>query len=118
MNAQGVGTDYRGFYHFLEGLTDYEHWASRIDYTSKHRRLLPQESDWLRKDHILEAFQKLVERHQRSIIVISYRDDGIPSKDELIRLLKGYKATVHKASHAQKYALAKNASHEILLIAL
>ena len=41
---KGSITTYREFYHFLEGLTMYENWNSKIDYNSKHRRLLPKYS--------------------------------------------------------------------------
>ena len=32
ISSKGVGVDYLHFYHFLEGLTDYDNWKSRIDY--------------------------------------------------------------------------------------
>ncbi len=117
LNAKGVGVDYRDFYHFLEGLVNYDKWESMIDYRSRHRRLIPEQSNWNSDKTIFEAFEAIIERHQKSILVISYRDDGIPSKTTLIQLLKRYKSEVQEAKLAQKYALAKQASHELLLIA-
>ena len=116
LNANGVGVDYYDFYHFLEGLTDYPAWAEKIDFVSKHRRLIPQPSLWHNAGTILEAFEALIERHRKSILVISYRDDGIPSKEELIGLLRKVKKEVHQAELSQKYVLSKKNSHEILLI--
>ena len=39
LNSRGVGVDYAGFYHFLEGMADYPNWEAKIDLSSKHRRL-------------------------------------------------------------------------------
>lgn len=42
-NARGVGVDY------------YEAWGENIDYTSKHRRLIPEPNLWSRPEHILST---------------------------------------------------------------
>ncbi|MCB9457875.1 MAG: DNA adenine methylase [Anaerolineaceae bacterium] len=117
LNQKGTGVDYRDFYHFLEGMTDYYHWDSRIDYGSKHRRLQPEKSPWNSTETIPDVFEQLVQRHQDSILVISYRDDGIPSKDQLLQILRSHKKTVHEAAQPKQYALAHRKSHELLLIA-
>lgn len=116
LNGRGIGVDYRDFYHFLEGMMNYDSWGERIDYDSKHLRLIPQPSDWNQPKTILSAFEKLIEHHRNSILVISYRDDGIPHQDELIALLKSYKSTVYEAQKSQQYVLSPKKSHEILLI--
>lgn len=115
-NEKGIGVDYRDFYHFLEGLMNYREWGQQIDYKSKHRRLIPEKSPWNNSNTVLDAFEKLIQRHHDSILVISYRDDGIPSKDQLIELLASYKNQVTEASQAKQYALAHGKSHEILLV--
>lgn len=117
LNAKGVGVDYRDFYHFLEGLVDYDEWDSKIDYRSRHKRLIPEPSVWNSDKTIYEAFETIIERHQKSILVISYRDDGLPTKAALVNLLKRHKTHVREVKQPQKYALAKRASHELLLIA-
>lgn len=117
LNAKGVGVDYRDFYHFLEGLVHYDNWDSMIDYRSRHRRLIPEQSHWNSDKTIFEAFEAVIERHQKSILVVSYRDDGLPTKTVLINLLKRYKHHIREVKHLQKYALAKQSSHELLLIA-
>lgn len=118
LNGKGVGVDYRDFYHFLEGLVDYEVWQTHIDYNSKHRRLQPQKSLWNNAGTITEVFEQLIERHRDSVLVVSYRDDGIPSKEQLIKLLRKYKKQVHEAAQSKQYALAHKKSRELLLIAL
>jgi DNA adenine methylase/adenine-specific DNA-methyltransferase len=118
LNSKGTGVNYRDFYHFLEGLVNYESWPAHIDYTSKHRRLQPQPSVWNSALTIVEAFEQLIQRHQASILVISYRDDGIPSKEQLVQLLRRYKRQVYEASQPKQYVLSHKKSHELLLIGL
>jgi adenine-specific DNA methylase len=118
ISKRGVAVDYLGFYHFLEGLTMYDEWSKHIDYKSKHRRLKPQSSDWTNKKSIHAAFERLFQRYKNSILVVSYRNDGIPSEPELVSLLKRYNRDVHIEYFGQyKYALSNNAkSKEIILI--
>jgi adenine-specific DNA methylase len=117
LNHNGTGVDYHGFYHFLEGLTRYEQWPNAIDYHSKHRRLKPQPSPWNNARRILSTFEQLINHHRHSILVISYRDNGIPSQTQLTALLRACGKNVESARKPQHYALAQQSSHEILLIA-
>ena len=117
LNQKGVGVDYHAFYHFLEGLTDYADWPAHIDHTSKHKRLQARLSPWNGAATILSAFEQLVARHRNSILVVSYRDDGIPTKNQLLAVLNSYKHTVREAEKSQKYALSIRDSKELLLIA-
>jgi adenine-specific DNA methylase len=115
----GVAVDYLDFYHFLEGLLRYEQWGQMLDLRSKHRRLKRQPSQWTDKKTVHHAFDQLFQRYQASLMVISYRSDGIPSEAELVSLLKRYKQHV-RVEHfgLYKYALSKNSkSKELLLIA-
>jgi len=118
ISERGVGVDYLAFYHFLEGLTMYDDWGKHIDRRSKHRRLKIRPSEWTNKTQIHGAFDRLFNRYQDSILVVSYRSDGIPSEPELASLLERYKSRV-RAEHfgKYKYVLSTNAeSKEILLI--
>lgn len=116
--SHGIGTDYLGFYHFLEGLALYNEWDRYLDHKSKHLRFLPKPNVWTNKREIHSAFDKLFCKYKDSSIVVSYRSDGIPSIDELTKLLKEYKSSVRVAHFGQyKYALSNNEkSEEILLI--
>jgi len=118
ISKRGVGVDYLSFYHFLEGLTMYDEWGEHIDRRSKHRRLKPQPSEWTDKKRIHAAFDRLFGRCRESILVVSYRSDGIPSELELVSLLKRYKHHVRVEHFGQyKYVLSTNAaSMETLLI--
>ena len=113
-----VGVNYLDFYHFLEGMTDYPKWEQRIDYSKKHRPLKGARSAWSDPKKTFEAFEKLFAKYKNSTLVISYRSDGIPSENELVQLLKAYKADVQQVQYGQyKYVLSTNTeSKEILLI--
>jgi adenine-specific DNA methylase len=116
----GVAVDYLHFYHFLEGLAIYEQWGEALELQSKHHRLKSQPNPWTDRRQIYTAFESLYHRYQDSIMVISYRSDGIPTEAELVALLKRYKREV-RVEHfgLYKYALSKNSkSKEILLIGL
>lgn len=118
ISASGRSVDYHGFYHFLEGLTMYSEWAQHIDYQSKHRRLKRNKSPWTTKKRIRSAFDRLFARFQESILVVSYRSDGIPSERELVALMQRYKSKVTVSHYGQyTYALSTNRrSKEMLLV--
>lgn len=113
------GTDYLSYYHFLEGISDYENWPKLIDLKSSTKKL-DKRQDFLRfskGDDIKSSFDSLLERFQDNILVISYLDNGIPSREDIHeKLLKlGKKVKVFEKSH--KYALSKMANTELLFIA-
>lgn len=117
ISKAGVGVDYFEFYHFLEGLVGYSEWGKKIDYQTKHKRLQREKNPWIDKNQIYSAFEKLIEKFSESILVISYRSDGIPSIDELVNLLKKYKSSVEEIKRkSYKYVLSNNHSEEVLLI--
>ena len=117
ISKKGVGVDYFGFYHFLEGLVSYGNWDRMIDYKTKHKRLRGNGSVWTDKNKIFPAFDRLFKKFRDSIMVISYRSDGIPSVDDLIYLLKKYKKNVEELKRKNyKYVLSTNNSEEVLLI--
>lgn len=117
INAKGVGVDYADFYHFLNGLLDYDNWADRIDYRSQHLRLMRQHSVWNDKNAIYSGFKTLFDHFCNSVLVISYRSNGIPSIDELLNMLSacGRHSSV-RHSNEIKYALSDTKSKESLII--
>jgi len=118
VSKRGVGVDYLDFYHFLEGLADYSHWPSRIDYSRKHLPIKIERSPWADKRQIGSQFRQLFERFRDSILVVSYRSDGVPSESQLVDLLREYKCDVRLIHYGEyKYVLSKDGdSKEILLI--
>ncbi len=133
ISKAGVGVDYLDFYHFLEGIVNYKNWSNMIDYKSKHKRIKNGKSmcdsltlatstrmtrRWCDKTKIPTAFNELFKKFKDSILVVSYRSDGIPSIDELKMILKKYKDNVTEVRFDNyKYVLSNNCSQECLLIA-
>lgn len=118
ISSKGVGVDYLHFYHFLEGLTIYDQWPDRIDYSKKHRPLEATKCEWVDKNRIYDAFKKLFDRYKNSILVVSYRDNGIPSEKELFGLLRQHKQKVIEVKKMNyKYVLSTYSSSELLFIA-
>lgn len=117
MNRKGASVNYHEFYHFLEGLTHYDRWSDLIDFETKHRRLKCQPSPWDSADRIQAAFEAVLEHFSSSILVVSYRSDGIPTREELVNLLLKHKRTVVQVALPQQYALSRDThSEELLLI--
>jgi DNA adenine methylase/adenine-specific DNA-methyltransferase len=120
MNRNGLGPDYFDFYHFLEGLADYDNWPIRLDRRKKHLPLIAKEKCmWLDTKRVLPAFDALFDKFRRSILVISYRTDGIPSPQQLIDLLRNKGKSVETFSNRDyKYVLSSNGeSKEALIVA-
>ncbi|MDE7166711.1 MAG: DNA adenine methylase [Bacteroidaceae bacterium] len=117
INGKGVGVDYADFYHFLNGLVYYDNWSNLIDYSSKHHRLKRKYNIWTDKDNISAGFEQLIEQFKNSIIVFSYRSNGIPPIESLIGLLeKNNRHNELRYSRDIKYALSDIRSKETLII--
>ena len=118
VSDKGASTDYFGFYQFLEGLADYENWESRIELNSKHKAIPSPLTPWNRPKDITQAFNTLLEKYAEKIILVSYRDDGIPSIEDLVEMLRNLKkqVTVHRLP--QKYVLSTRATQEVLIVAV
>lgn len=111
-----IGVDYRDFYHFLEGICNYDEWGKQIDKKSKHLRLKREKTVWEDKNKISEAFDNLFGKFKDKIIAVSYRSGGIPSEEEMIKLLKKYKNNVKIYKKQYKYALSHNDGNELLFV--
>ena len=119
ISSKGTGTDYLGFYHFLEGLVHYENWRRMIDEKTKHKRLKGNASIWTDRKLILSAFERLFDKFQDSILVVSYRADGIPTIEQLINLMKKFKQDVYEIERKHyQYALSANRTEEALIIGM
>ncbi len=118
INHAGVGVDYRDFYHFLEGMMCYDDWPTMLDITSKHRRLVRRQDPWAVAGSCHEMFRRLFARFRESILVVSYRNDGIPSVEELGVMLHEVKPEIRIIEGTRyQYALStKRATREVLLL--
>jgi adenine-specific DNA methylase len=115
--ANGVGVNYFDFYHFLEGIVSYEQWPDLIDEKSKHKKIRNGKNEWCNKGEIHQAFERLFKKYKDSILVVSYRDDGTPTIEELVKILKKYKNSIEVEKLDYKYVLSNGNSKEVLIIA-
>ena len=116
ISKRGVGVDYLSFYHFLEGLANYNEWENRIDWGSKHLRMRLDGSEWTDKEQICSAMDLVFRRFQNSILVVSYRSDGIPSEEEIFATLNKYKRSIRISRYENyKYVFSKNSETQELL---
>lgn len=110
--------DYYSLYHFLEGLCDYEHWSSSIDWTRENRSLLQRKNEW--QAHPLEEnFVRIFEKFRNSILVISYGKPGTPSIETIVQLLGRFKNHISTAEQPYAYRLNRNNQsglHEVLIV--
>jgi len=116
-SLKGISVDYKNFYHFLEGLVNYEKWGSMIDRRTINKRFYRDNNPWNNKLKIRMKFRDLFEKFRDSILVISYRSDGIPSIQQIesdLRLFKK-RVRVHKFDN-YKYVLSNSTTSEVLMI--
>lgn len=118
VGANGIGVDYHGFYHFLEGMVNYDQWAELIDRGSKHLKLRACDNPWTDPARSLDAFRRVFDRFRNSTLVVSYRSDGIPTIDELERALREVKSDVRVVElERRQYVLStRRHSREMLLV--
>ncbi|TJY34832.1 DNA adenine methylase [Pontimicrobium aquaticum] len=121
-NGSNETSNYLKCYHFLEGITDYENWNDKIDYSTKNLRFKkPATDNEFSKSNIFQSMDTLFEKFQDSILVFSYKIGGVPSIDEIESLMKKYKKNVEIKSKHYVYALNKqngNAAYnrEVIII--
>lgn len=116
-SSKGVSVDYLSFYHFLEGLVNYNSWEKLIDYRTKNKSFRKKYNIWNDKFKVRSAFKKLFEKFKRSIIVVSYRSDGIPAIEEIKNDLGKFKKNVRMHFlQNYKYVLSSDKTSEVLLI--
>ncbi len=118
VRRDGSAVDYLDFYHFLEGIVAYHDWPERVDYSSKHRKMKNCGSPWADGARITELLDSVFARFADSIIVVSYRADGIPSRSELGALLRKHKSSVLSADADYQYVLSGRRTREVLLVGI
>lgn len=116
LNGKSVPVDYSNFYHFLEGLCDYELFsAGNLRYP--HKPIISKSSAWNKPESAKEQIQKICEHFTSSTIIMSYRSDGTPTPQEITGIMGscGRKTEIH-SSGEYKYALSNAQSNEELFI--
>ena len=119
VSAKGTGVDYLDYYHFLEGLCRPDDWGSRILHRYKHKPLTGKgESPWCDQRRIGAAFAAAIDRYAGSLLVVSYRSDGVPSIEEIAGFLTAAGKRVEIVDAGKyTYALSRNRrSREVVLV--
>ena len=114
------GTNYLAFYHFLEGLADYENWPSRITSRDGSFKRIPDSDEisrFTRKTEVFTSFRRLLDRFSDNVIVLSYQSSGIPSKGEIETMLRNLRKEVRVFSRPHRYVLSSHPAEELLFIA-
>ena len=104
--------DYWRRYHFLEGLSIYNTWETRMD-SSSDIKMMPTPAHfvaWSRKDSFRERLFQFIDSHRKSIVVLSYVDNGYPSCSEIqsflhesfVRVLVKYRNLNHALSRERR----------------
>ena len=117
ISSKGIGVNYFDFYHFLEGVVFYNQWPDMIDEKSKHKKIKNGKNEWCNKGEIHKAFERLFDKYKNSLLVVSYRDDGTPTVDELIKMIGKHKKSIEVEKLDHKYVLSNGNSKEVLIIA-
>ncbi|MFB6143731.1 MAG: DNA adenine methylase [Candidatus Nanohaloarchaea archaeon] len=112
------GTDYQYYYHFLDGMINYENWQEQINRSVKTKRLKHEKSIWNQEDRLYEAFDKLISKYKESTIALSYNTQGKPSVEALAQIMGMYKDKVTVKSKDHQYALNRSNGEieEVLVI--
>jgi DNA adenine methylase len=104
-------SDYTRRYHFVEGFCKY--WKGvEIMQNTTTKKLRSYETAFSSKTGVTEAFQRLFDHFKRSILVVSYSSNGIPNRNEMVKLLKEVKrdVTVHEIAHRYSHG---NQNHKV-----
>lgn len=122
VSRNNESSNYQHCYHFLEGIANYREWHTLIDYKSKNYSFHKMQENKFISKEILKTYESLFENFSKSIIVMSYKDNGTPSVDELVHLLSKFKTNVTVVGREYKYALQKKSknnsiSQEVVIIA-
>jgi DNA adenine methylase len=96
--------EYTRRYHFIEGLA--RSWQGlEIQTHTATKKFKKYDTPFASAQGAHRGFEELIERFKSSIIVVSYSSNGIPSKNELVGMLKSVKksVTVHQIDHTYSF---------------
>lgn len=114
------GLNYLHYYNFLEGIANYENWDELVVDSEMNIPKLKEKRAiqyFTNKMKVSSSVEKLIERFQDNIIVMSYLDEGIPDKQSIIASFKKFGKKVRVKEKQHKYALSHNTKNELLFIA-
>ncbi|PRD48025.1 DNA adenine methylase [Sphingobacterium haloxyli] len=101
---------YHSKYHFLEGLAHYDQILSNINFETKNKEItINKTREFENKATFLFELDQLLNKHSDSVILLSYRSNGIPSIIEIEELLRRHRSNVEVITLGKyNYALTRN----------
>ncbi len=85
--------DYIRRYHFVEGLA--RNWKGvEIQQDTKTKKFKKYDTPFSSRDGAYHAFDALFKRHEKSVLIISYSSNSLPSQDEMVHLVSKYKKNI------------------------
>lgn len=107
--AGASATDYRHYYHFLEGFLNYEDWSEMLDNTTQTKSwAADSDTPWTDPETAYETLDRLVAQTDGSHVAISTNTDADPSVPELVDLVGSYKSDAWAATRDHQYVLSTN----------
>lgn len=118
VGASGMSDDYLKRYHFLEGLSQYNEWEFAINESSsiKSFKPIPYINAWQNKREFQEKLFNLINKQNRSIVVLSYLADAYPSEEIIAEHFRKNFRNVSILRKDFSHALAKEKKIELLFI--
>ena len=90
-------------YHFVEGLA--RDWQGvEIQEHTKTKKFKSYPTPFSTRDGAAKAFDIIFKRYSKSILIVSYSSNSLPSLDEMVALLKKYKNSVEVVPVDYKYS--------------
>ena len=92
-------------YHFTEGICC--NWEGvEMQWHTKTKKFKNYPTPFSHKENAKDAFDKLFEKYKKSIILVSYSSNCLPTLDEMVEMLAKYKKDVKVLSIDYRYSFA------------
>lgn len=117
--------DYSRRYHFVEGLSCYWQGVEILQHT-RTKKLRKYYTPFDSRTEVYGAFERLFQKFSDSILVVSYSSNSLPTREELLNMLRSVKREVrvydinHRYSfgtHGHKVGNQNNAVQEYVFVA-
>lgn len=90
-------------YHFVEGLA--RNWKNvQMQWNTKTKKFKNYPTPFSSKDTTYQAFEKLFDKYQNKKVIVSYSSNSLPTKDEMITMMKSRFSTVKVYAVDYKYS--------------
>jgi len=114
ISKNGSHVDYHSRYHFLEGLVNYDNFIATINQNKINKEVMINKSlEFENKHTIFDDIDNLIAKYKDKIIIFSYRNNGIPSSDELKEIFQSHGKTC-QVYILDNHSYALNRSNEEL----